>query len=58
MTDKLPIVPPAAMRVRAMTHYAERTLGWPAADVVGTLVPKRGIATIENIAVIAFGRLV
>lgn len=50
MTDGLPIVPPTEARVRAMTEYAERTLGWAAADVVGTLEPKRGLATVEKIA--------
>lgn len=50
MTDGLPIVPPTEARVRAMTDYAQRALGWSAADVVATLMPKRGFATVEKIA--------
>ena len=50
LTDGLPIVPPTAARVAAMTDYVERTLGWKAADVIGTLAPKRGLATVEKIA--------
>ena len=33
-----------------MTDYVERTLGWQPADVIGTLAPKRGLATVEKIA--------
>lgn len=50
LTDGLPIVPPTEARVQAMTDYAERALGWNAADVVATLAPKRGLATVEKIA--------
>ena len=50
MTDGLPIAPPTEPLVRAMTDYAESALGWSAADVVATLAPKRGLATIEKIA--------
>jgi hypothetical protein len=50
MTDGLPIVPPTEPRVRAMTHYAERTLGWAPQDLVSTLMPKSGLATVEKIA--------
>lgn len=50
MTDGLPIVPPTEARVLAMTDYARHTLGWSATDTVATLMPKRGLATIEKIA--------
>lgn len=50
LTDGLPIVLPTEAPVRAMTDYAERTLGWRSFDVVGTLAPKRGLATVEKIA--------
>lgn len=50
LTDGLPIVLPTETRVRAMTDYAERTLGWRSSDVVATLAPKHGLATIEKIA--------
>ncbi|MDB5866026.1 MAG: hypothetical protein JWO70_3832 [Betaproteobacteria bacterium] len=50
LTDGLPIVPPTRPRVNAMTEYVERALGWKAADVIGTLAPKQGQATIEKIA--------
>ena len=50
LTDGLPIVPPTEARVAAMTDYVERTLGWQAADVIGTLAPKQGLATVEKIA--------
>ena len=50
LTDGLPIVPPTQPRVAAMTEYVERTLGWKASDVIGTLAPKQGQATIEKIA--------
>ena len=49
MTDGLPIVPPTEIRVRSMTDYAEKTLGWLASDVIATLAPKRGMATVERI---------
>ncbi len=50
LTDGLPIVPPTEARVALMTGYAERALGWQAADVIGTLAPKQGLATVEKIA--------
>jgi hypothetical protein len=50
MTDGLPIVPPTEARVRAMTDYAERTLGWAPQDPIATLMPKCGLATTEKIA--------
>ena len=50
LTDGLPIVPPTEARVAAMTAYVERELGWKAGDVIGTLAPKHGHATIEKIA--------
>jgi hypothetical protein len=50
LTDGLPIVPPTQPRVAAMTEYAERELGWKASDVIGTLAPKQGQATVEKIA--------
>lgn len=50
LTDGLPIVPPTQPRVAAMTEYVERTLGWKSSDVIGTLAPKQGLATVEKIA--------
>ena len=50
LTDGLPIVPPTEARVHAMTAYAKRELGFKAADVIGTLAPKQGQATVEKIA--------
>src|ERR1700704_1517098 len=50
LTDGLPIVPPTQPRVSAMTDYVERTLGWKASDVIATLAPKQGQATVEKIA--------
>ena len=50
LTDGLPIVPPTQPRVDAMTQYVERALGWKADDVIGTLAPKQGQATVEKIA--------
>jgi hypothetical protein len=50
LTDGLPIVPPTEARVQAMTDYARSELGWHAADVIATLAPKRGLATVEKIA--------
>lgn len=50
LTDGLPIVPPTQPRVDAMTGYVERTLGWKASDVIGTLAPKHGQASVEKIA--------
>ncbi len=50
LTDGLPIVPPTEARVATMTAYAERELGYKPADVIGTLAPKHGQATIEKIA--------
>lgn len=50
LTDGLPIVPPTEARVTAMTAYVERELGFKPADVIGTLAPKNGLATIEKIA--------
>ncbi|MEO7725848.1 MAG: hypothetical protein ABIS45_01185, partial [Burkholderiales bacterium] len=50
LTDGLPIVPPTQARVAAMTDYVERELGWQAADVIGALAPRQGLATVEKIA--------
>jgi len=50
LTDGLPIVPPTEARVAAMTDYVARELGWAPTDVVATLAPKRGLATVEKIA--------
>jgi len=50
LTDGLPIVPPTEPRVAAMTDYVARELGWAAGDVIATLAPKRGLATVEKIA--------
>ena len=50
LTDGLPIVPPTEARVAAMTGYVERALGWKPSDVIGTLPPKQGQATVEKIA--------
>ncbi len=50
LTDGLPIVPPTEDRVRAMTDYAQTALGWAPSDVIGTLAPKWGAATVEAIA--------
>lgn len=50
LTDGLPIVPPTEPRVAAMTEYVERALGWKSSDVIGTLAPKQGQATVEKIA--------
>ncbi len=37
-------------RVAAMTDYVGHALGWKASDVIGTLAPKQGLATVEKIA--------
>src|SRR5258706_12242236 len=50
LTDGLPVVPPTQARVKAMTDYVERALGWEPPDVIGTLAPKQGRATVEKIA--------
>ena len=50
LTDGLPIVPPTEARVAAMTDYVERELGFKSNDVIGTLAPKNGLATVEKIA--------
>ncbi len=50
MTDGLPIVPPTEERVRAMCDYAAKVLGWQPLDVVATLAPKWGAATVQAIA--------
>ncbi len=50
LTDGLPIVPPSEARVRAMTDHAARVLGWQPDDLIGTLPPKQGLATVEKIA--------
>lgn len=50
MTDGLPIFPPTEALVQPMIDYAERTLGWLASDVIATLAPRRGLATVEKIA--------
>jgi hypothetical protein len=50
LTDGLPIVPPTQARVAWMADYAERELGWKAHDVIATLAPKHGQATVEKIA--------
>lgn len=50
MTDGLPIVPPTVERVRAVTDYVERALGWGPQDVIGKVAPKNGLATVEKIA--------
>jgi hypothetical protein len=50
LSDGLPIIPPTEARVSAMVDYTERTLGWRAADEIGELAPKLGMATIQNIA--------
>ena len=50
MTDGLPIVPPTQARVAARVDYAEQKLGYSGMDSVGTLEPRRGVATIEKIA--------
>ncbi len=50
LTDGLPIVPPTETRVALMTAYVERELGFKAHDVIGTLAPKHGQATVEKIA--------
>lgn len=50
LTDGLPIVPPTEARVAAMTAYVERELGFKPQDVIGTLAPKHGQATVEKIA--------
>jgi len=50
LTDGLPIVPPTQERVRAMTSYVERELGWRPQDAIATLAPKQGVATVEKIA--------
>ncbi len=50
LTDGLPIVPPTEARVAAMTRHVENELGFKATDVIGTLAPKHGQATIEKIA--------
>jgi hypothetical protein len=50
LTDGVPIVPPTEARVATMTDYVERELGFKANDVIGTLAPKNGLATVERIA--------
>lgn len=50
LTDGLPIVPPTEARVAAMTAYVERELGYGRDDVIGTLAPKHGQATVQKIA--------
>jgi hypothetical protein len=50
LTDGLPIVPPTEARVAAMTQYIERELGFTPHEVIGTLAPKHGQATVEKIA--------
>jgi hypothetical protein len=50
LTDGLPIVPPTEARVRTMTQWVERELGWKAQDAIATLAPKQGVATVEKIA--------
>ena len=50
LTDGLPIVPPTQARVATVTDYVERALGWKASDVIATLAPKQGLATVEKIA--------
>ena len=50
MTDGLPIVPPTDERVSKMTSYARDALGWQPADVVASLAPKFGAATVQAIA--------
>jgi hypothetical protein len=50
LTDGLPIVPPTQPRVSAMVKYVEDTLGWTAGDLIATLAPKQGEATVEKIA--------
>jgi hypothetical protein len=49
MTDGLPVVPPTEQRVQAMLDVAA-TLGWGRGDVVASLAPKWGAATVEAIA--------
>ncbi len=50
LTDGLPIVPPTEERVKAMTDYAHNLMGWKPTDVVSTLAPKMGAATVQVIA--------
>ncbi len=50
LTDGLPIVPPTEARVAAMTTYVERELGYTPNEVIGTLAPKHGQATMQKIA--------
>lgn len=50
LTDGLPIIPPTEARVAAMTQYVERALGFKPDDVIGTLAPRQGQATIQKIA--------
>ncbi len=46
-TDGLPIVPPTEERVAAMLEYTDMALQ----DVVAVLEPKKGVATVEKIAI-------
>ena len=51
LTDGLPIVPPTAARVAAMTDYVERDARLATSRRrSATLAPKRGLATVEKIA--------
>src|SRR5258706_14338108 len=50
LTDGLPITPPTEALVGAMTAYVASELGWKADDIIGTIAPKNGLATIEKIA--------
>ncbi len=50
LTDGQPIVPPTRERVRAMTDYVARELGWHPQDSFGNLAPRGGEATVEKIA--------
>lgn len=47
LTDGLPIIPPTRERVFKFLEYSTRD----AEDVVGVLPPRRGIATVEKIAI-------
>ncbi len=46
-TDGLPVIPPAEEKVRAVLDY----LGGDAAEVLGIVPPKNGIATLEKVAI-------
>jgi hypothetical protein len=50
LTDGAPIIPPTEARVRRMTDYVQRELGYAATDEIAEVAPKKGVANVQNIA--------